>query len=92
MAAPVRRKPEVERRSTAADSPRGTAHATDAAQQQAESEQVARRAYELYERRGGEHGHDWDDWFRAEEEIRGQSDTRESAQARNTTDDIVAAT
>jgi hypothetical protein len=32
---------------------------------------VARRAYELYEHRGGEHGHDWDDWFQAEREING---------------------
>jgi len=27
-------------------------------------------AYELYQRRGGQHGHDWDDWFRAERELR----------------------
>jgi HSP20 family molecular chaperone IbpA len=30
---------------------------------------IARRAYELFEKRGGEHGHDWEDWFRAESEI-----------------------
>jgi HSP20 family molecular chaperone IbpA len=30
---------------------------------------VARRAYELFDSRGGEHGHDSDDWFRAESEI-----------------------
>ena len=29
-------------------------------------EQVARLAYELYLRRGGEHGRDQEDWFRAE--------------------------
>ena len=33
---------------------------------------IARRAYELYERRGGEHGHAWDDWFQAERELRGR--------------------
>lgn len=33
-------------------------------------EDIARRAYELYERRGGGHGHDWDDWFQAESELR----------------------
>jgi len=27
-------------------------------------------AYELYRHRGGQHGHDWDDWFRAERELR----------------------
>lgn len=30
---------------------------------------IARRAYELFVVRGGEHGHDWEDWFRAESEI-----------------------
>lgn len=30
---------------------------------------VARRAYELFETRGFEHGHDWEDWFRAESEL-----------------------
>lgn len=30
---------------------------------------VARRAYELFEVRGSEHGHDWEDWFRAESEL-----------------------
>jgi HSP20 family molecular chaperone IbpA len=30
---------------------------------------VARRAYELFENRGGSHGNDRDDWFRAESEL-----------------------
>jgi HSP20 family molecular chaperone IbpA len=30
--------------------------------------EIARRAYELFEARGGEHGHDREDWFRAESE------------------------
>jgi DUF2934 family protein len=30
---------------------------------------VTRRAYELYEERGGEHGHDLDDWLQAEREV-----------------------
>ena len=30
---------------------------------------VIERAYELYISRGGEHGHDQDDWLRAEQEI-----------------------
>jgi hypothetical protein len=33
-------------------------------------EDIARRAYQLYEERGGEHGHDQDDWFQAERELR----------------------
>jgi hypothetical protein len=35
------------------------------------AEQVARRAYERFEARGGEHGHDQEDWFHAEQELRG---------------------
>jgi hypothetical protein len=31
---------------------------------------IAARAYELYLRRGGEPGHDLDDWLRAESELR----------------------
>jgi HSP20 family protein len=30
---------------------------------------IALRAYELFEARGAEHGHDWEDWFRAESEL-----------------------
>jgi hypothetical protein len=31
---------------------------------------IADRAYELYERRGSEHGHDSDDWSEAERELK----------------------
>jgi hypothetical protein len=31
---------------------------------------IARRAYELYLRRGGDHGHDLDDWLQAERQLR----------------------
>ncbi len=31
---------------------------------------IRRRAYELYEERGREDGHDLDDWLRAEDEVR----------------------
>lgn len=30
---------------------------------------IARRAYELFEARGRKHGHDWEDWLRAESEL-----------------------
>ena len=30
---------------------------------------IARRAYELFLQRGGEHGRDWDDWLTAEREL-----------------------
>jgi len=32
-------------------------------------EQVRRRAYELYEQRGKEDGHDLEDWLQAESEV-----------------------
>jgi hypothetical protein len=34
-------------------------------------EEIRRRAYELFEARGGEDGHELEDWLQAEEEIRG---------------------
>lgn len=36
----------------------------------APEETVRERAYELYEQRGGEPGHDWDDWLQAERELK----------------------
>ena len=35
-------------------------------------EQVSRRAYELYEARGREDGHDLDDWLHAESDVERQ--------------------
>ena len=32
-------------------------------------DEIARRAYELYEQRGRVHGRDWEDWFQAEGEL-----------------------
>jgi hypothetical protein len=39
-----------------------------------EPAEIASRAYELWERRGGAEGHDRDDWFRPEKEIRASQD------------------
>ncbi len=33
-------------------------------------DEIARRAYQLYEARGGDHARDWEDWFQAEQELR----------------------
>lgn len=35
------------------------------------NERIRMRAYELFEQRGREQGHDMDDWLLAEEEIQG---------------------
>ncbi len=36
-------------------------------------ELIRRRAYEFYEERGHEHGHDVEDWLRAEAEVMGKT-------------------
>lgn len=33
-------------------------------------QEIALRAYQLYEARGCQHGHDWDDWLEAENDVR----------------------
>jgi hypothetical protein len=33
-------------------------------------DEIAQRAYELYLARGGQHGHDLEDWFEAEKQLR----------------------
>ena len=34
-------------------------------------ERIAARAYEIYRERGGQHGHDMEDWLEAERELNG---------------------
>jgi len=51
-------------------------------------EEIARRAYELYLQRGGEHGKDVEDWVRAEKElsdepVAGPAKTRAAQAGRN---------
>jgi hypothetical protein len=38
-----------------------------------DEERIARIAYERFLTRGGEHGHDQEDWFAAQREITGRS-------------------
>ena len=45
---------------------------TTAPQSENVTEQIRRRAYELYEARGREDGHDLEDWQQAEAEITGR--------------------
>jgi hypothetical protein len=37
---------------------------------------IRARAYELFLQRGGQHGHDFEDWLRAEAELRAQYQER----------------
>jgi hypothetical protein len=45
---------------------------------------VAERAYQLYLARGGEHGHDLEDWIRAEQELRKSKPQGRATQPSNT--------
>ena len=81
MATQRRRRRDLDRSSVTEDRSRPK---TPGTQGQAISDDAIRgRAYELYRQRGGQHGHDWDDWFRAEREFRQQRSRgkRESEQA-----------
>ena len=44
-----------------------------------EENEIRARAYELFQERGGEHGHDAEDWLRAEREIQGSRMHRKAA-------------
>ena len=57
------RMPRLRRRADRRSSSRANGTAAD----------IARRAYELYIERGGEHGRDLDDWLRAELELTSRS-------------------
>lgn len=46
---------------------------------QAIYEIIAKKAYELYEKRGGGHGHDLEDWIEAERSILSNEKTATSA-------------
>jgi hypothetical protein len=49
-------------------------------------DRIARRARELYEARGGEHGRDLDDWLTAEREIDAAIEREAEEQARELLD------
>lgn len=59
------------RRRSDKDAPQN--HERDMRARQADSDAISQRAYELYERRGRQHGSDWEDWFAAEREMHAAS-------------------
>lgn len=62
------------RRSNVVRMPKSDADAARLAPQPAmTSEDIARRAYEIFKRRGGAHGADLADWLQAEQELRGEA-------------------
>ena len=48
---------------------RDDTHQSSEFERQPDRERIAQRAYERYETRGREDGHDQDDWFEAEREL-----------------------
>jgi hypothetical protein len=70
MAAQPSTQRTEKRRQPVPDKPARGSSARD--QRELNWDQIARRAYERYEARGREHGRDQEDWFNAEEELRGR--------------------
>jgi hypothetical protein len=48
----------------------GLVHAPAAAPYEPTLDEIAERAYQIYQRRGGVHGKDMDDWLEAERQLR----------------------
>lgn len=74
MASQRRRKADLELTAVADGGPR---LATTRHDGQSIDDAIRTRAHELYEQRGGEPGHDWDDWLQAERECSHKADTSE---------------
>ena len=70
MATTTTRRPRTDDERTQADDIHDAPPATDWRRMtDVAHENIAHRAYELYEERGGEPGHDMDDWLKAEHDI-----------------------
>ena len=70
-----RRRSDREQLNQNPDTPAGEATATGNAPRSVERasgpthDEIARRAYQLFEERNREGGREWEDWFRAEREL-----------------------
>jgi hypothetical protein len=72
LRAPVRRKTERKTTAAIAQSPdmNTSGPGLETAEHEPSREEIQRLAYDLYVRRGGQHGGDLDDWFEAERRLR----------------------
>ena len=61
----------------------GIPKSSDTGSQELTHEMIRTRAYELYEQRGCEEGHDLDDWLQAEAEICGKKLSLRSRERRS---------
>ncbi len=57
----------------------GTKSAASVSESHDLDEQIRHRAYELYEQRGRELGHELEDWLRAEKEVKRKTPIRAAA-------------
>ena len=62
----------------------------DIGSQELTEEIIRIRAYQLFETRGGEHGHDVEDWLQAESEITGRKPAEFSMRAERTARAVAA--
>ena len=76
MSTPRRRRKHADALNLSAGTPATVPTAAGAAPSPVDSsthepthEEIARRAYQRYEQRGGDHGADWEDWFAAERDL-----------------------
>jgi hypothetical protein len=70
MATATKQRQRTDDEPTQGDDIRNAPSATDWVRMTDEAhDKIAHRAYELYEERGREPGHDMDDWFKAEHDI-----------------------
>ncbi len=67
---PASAPPAPQTPTTAAPAAAADVARTTAAQAAPTMEEIARRAYEIYLQRGGQHGQDMNDWLAAERELR----------------------
>jgi hypothetical protein len=54
---------------------------SDAGSQELTEDIIRARAFQLYEQRGCDHGHDFDDWLQAEAEVMGKKPNARAAQS-----------
>ena len=68
---PKLKKPAVKQASSAisAKSAKSAAVAASATRVRASQDRIKERAFQIYEKRGSEHGHDMQDWLSAERQI-----------------------
>jgi hypothetical protein len=66
----TRKTPRTSTRTAARTTAAGTPRRRTAAMKEIPHEEIRKRAYQIFQARGGGHGQDLDDWLQAERELR----------------------